>query len=245
LVWDRIEDSQDPADFETFLEAYPDSPLAPFARNRVKALQARSTADPPPPAPAREPEPSAAATEPSAAATGPAPTADPVPAAAAEPEPTSRPTPATSSVAALPPAATPAAPERDPVPREPEPEAAVPAPDPVSPGAWTETRVALVVGNAAYAHAPALANPRNDAAGMAAALRRLDFEVAEVVDVDRGGMLGALREFSRLLEDAEATTIAARMGPTARMSGLRRAQRPAGRHLRRRHQRIRRRPRPL
>lgn len=37
MVWDRIKDSQDPADFATFLETYPDSPLAPFARNRAQA----------------------------------------------------------------------------------------------------------------------------------------------------------------------------------------------------------------
>jgi hypothetical protein len=40
-----------------------------------------------------------------------------------------------------------------------------------------ETRVALVIGNSAYKHAPVLANPRNDAEGMAAALKRLNFDV--------------------------------------------------------------------
>lgn len=38
-------------------------------------------------------------------------------------------------------------------------------------------RVALVIGNAAYAHAPALANPLNDAADVSAVLGRLGFDV--------------------------------------------------------------------
>ena len=38
--------------------------------------------------------------------------------------------------------------------------------------ALAETRVALVIGNSAYKHAPALANPKNDAEGMAASLKR-------------------------------------------------------------------------
>ena len=35
-VWDRIKDSANPADFATFLEAYPSSPMAAFARNRLE-----------------------------------------------------------------------------------------------------------------------------------------------------------------------------------------------------------------
>jgi formylglycine-generating enzyme required for sulfatase activity len=69
--------------------------------------------------------------------------------------------------------------------------------------AWAETRVALVIGNAAYQHAPALANPINDASGVAAALRRLGFEVVEATDLDKSGMQRALHDFVRLLEDAD------------------------------------------
>jgi hypothetical protein len=44
-------------------------------------------------------------------------------------------------------------------------------------GPGTDRRIALVIGNAAYANAPRLANPVNDARDMAAALRQLGFEV--------------------------------------------------------------------
>ena len=39
-VWAAIQQSTNPADFETFLETYPTSPMAPFARNRLKELAA-------------------------------------------------------------------------------------------------------------------------------------------------------------------------------------------------------------
>lgn len=45
-----------------------------------------------------------------------------------------------------------------------------------------EKRVALVIGNGAYANATPLGNPPNDARAMAAMLRGLDFEVVEDVD---------------------------------------------------------------
>ena len=35
-VWDRIKDSANPVDFATFLETYPSSPMAAFARNRLE-----------------------------------------------------------------------------------------------------------------------------------------------------------------------------------------------------------------
>ena len=66
-----------------------------------------------------------------------------------------------------------------------------------------ERRVALVIGNGAYRYAPELTNPSNDAAGLAAALRRLGFTVEEKVDLDRNGTLAALHQFSRLLENAD------------------------------------------
>ena len=45
-------------------------------------------------------------------------------------------------------------------------------------------RVALVIGNGSYAHAPALANPLNDAADMGGALERLGFEVTRIENAD-------------------------------------------------------------
>src|SRR5262245_43890181 len=50
--------------------------------------------------------------------------------------------------------------------------------------ALAEKRVALVIGNSAYKYAPALANPKNDAEGIAAALKRLKFEVIAGLDLD-------------------------------------------------------------
>lgn len=67
-----------------------------------------------------------------------------------------------------------------------------------------ERRVALVIGNGAYRHAPALANPRNDAEDMAAALREIGWEVIDGVDLDRAGMEGAVRAFAGALAGASA-----------------------------------------
>jgi uncharacterized caspase-like protein len=62
--------------------------------------------------------------------------------------------------------------------------------------------VALVVGNGAYRHAPALANPGNDARAMAAALERLGFEVTLGVDLDRDALRATIRRFAERLDGA-------------------------------------------
>jgi len=49
-------------------------------------------------------------------------------------------------------------------------------------------RVALVIGNAAYQHAGELANTRNDAGDMAAALRMHGFEVLDGIDLDKAAL---------------------------------------------------------
>ena len=64
-------------------------------------------------------------------------------------------------------------------------------------------RVALVVGNAAYEHAPALRNPGNDAGGIAAALGALDYEVIQALDVDRNGFFDKLDEFTEASRGAD------------------------------------------
>jgi uncharacterized caspase-like protein len=69
--------------------------------------------------------------------------------------------------------------------------------------AAAQKRVALIIGNAAYAHAGQLANPANDAADMAAALKGLDIEVIVGLDLDRRGFDASLRAFSRALADAD------------------------------------------
>ncbi len=59
-----------------------------------------------------------------------------------------------------------------------------------------------MVGNAAYTDRP-LRNPVNDARLMQATLRELGFEVQVATDVDRRGLLGALRDFEARARGAE------------------------------------------
>jgi uncharacterized caspase-like protein len=65
-----------------------------------------------------------------------------------------------------------------------------------------EKRVALVIGNSAYRHAPVLDNPRNDAADMAAAAERLGFKVIKGIDLDKTGMDRTIRQFAEALKGA-------------------------------------------
>jgi tetratricopeptide (TPR) repeat protein len=67
-----------------------------------------------------------------------------------------------------------------------------------------ERRVALVIGNSAYAAAPRLANPKNDAEAIAAALRRVGFTKVTVhADLDRNQLLDALQRFAAEAEKAD------------------------------------------
>ena len=68
-------------------------------------------------------------------------------------------------------------------------------------------RVALVVGNSTYAHIGRLPNPENDAADMAAALRRLGFEVTTEYDADRVELTEALRAFTRQSAGADISLV--------------------------------------
>jgi formylglycine-generating enzyme required for sulfatase activity/uncharacterized caspase-like protein len=62
--------------------------------------------------------------------------------------------------------------------------------------AFAEKRVALVIGNGAYQHAPKLENPKRDAAAIAESLRRLGFsEVRMQTDLTQAQMLSELRSF--------------------------------------------------
>jgi len=70
--------------------------------------------------------------------------------------------------------------------------------------AAAQKRVALVIGNSAYVHAGALANPANDAQAIAAALQDQGFEVLLGLDLDKSGFDGKVRDFSRVLSEAEA-----------------------------------------
>src|SRR5260370_15309357 len=63
-------------------------------------------------------------------------------------------------------------------------------------------RVALVMGNGAYAHVSALPNPPNDARSVAKSLRDIGFAVSEDVDLARAAMQKMTRDF--LLEAVQA-----------------------------------------
>jgi hypothetical protein len=65
------------------------------------------------------------------------------------------------------------------------------------------TRLALVIGNAKYQHAPELANPANDAQDLAQALRAVGFDVIEQRDATREGMAAAVHDFSDRLTGAD------------------------------------------
>lgn len=69
--------------------------------------------------------------------------------------------------------------------------------------AQTPRRVALVIGNAAYAHAGALRNPVNDATDVAEKLGRLGFEVSLAHDKDGRAMTGLIRDFRARLAGAD------------------------------------------
>lgn len=69
--------------------------------------------------------------------------------------------------------------------------------------ARAETRIALVVGNSTYVHAPRLQNPRNDALALIDRLRGLGFEVIEGLDLDRATFGEKLKEFGERSASAE------------------------------------------
>lgn len=69
--------------------------------------------------------------------------------------------------------------------------------------ASVEKRVALVIGNGAYVHAPPLPNPANDATLMAETFRGLGFQVIEGTDVGKTEFDAKIREFARLLTTAD------------------------------------------
>jgi uncharacterized caspase-like protein len=74
---------------------------------------------------------------------------------------------------------------------------------PTAAGAASDRRIALIIGNGAYQHTSILQNPRNDASDLAAALRRLGFEVMQGVDLDKRSMERTIREFGVKLSGAD------------------------------------------
>jgi len=71
-----------------------------------------------------------------------------------------------------------------------------------------ERRVALVIGNSAYQAVPRLANPANDAAQVAAALKANGFaSVRTVNDATRAGLISALSAFQREADNSDWAVI--------------------------------------
>lgn len=73
--------------------------------------------------------------------------------------------------------------------------------------AQTEVRVALVIGNGAYSHVPALPNPRNDSQKIAQKLTAIGFQVTEQENLTNEGFRRALRDFARLANGADMALI--------------------------------------
>lgn len=105
------------------------------------------------------------------------------------PVPRDAPSPATQPAAAPAPQQTGAAP--------------APSPAPVSLG----KRMALVIGNGAYAHVKPLPNPANDARAVARSLRDIGFTVSEGVDLDRASMQKVTRDFLREAARAQVAVV--------------------------------------
>jgi hypothetical protein len=73
--------------------------------------------------------------------------------------------------------------------------------------AHADKRVALVIGNGAYQHTPALINPKNDAEAIDKKLRELGFATILATDLDRTGMNDALDRFSRTVGGADIALV--------------------------------------
>ena len=68
-------------------------------------------------------------------------------------------------------------------------------------------RVALVIGNASYAHAPSLANPLNDATDIGASLERLGFAVTQLPNASRVELWDGLQQFSLAASASEMAVV--------------------------------------
>jgi TPR repeat protein len=73
--------------------------------------------------------------------------------------------------------------------------------------AQAEKRIALVIGNGAYAKVPRLPNPTKDSAAMAALLRKVGFDVVEKADLSADAMRHVLRDFSEHVHDADIAVV--------------------------------------
>jgi formylglycine-generating enzyme required for sulfatase activity len=77
-----------------------------------------------------------------------------------------------------------------------------------APAAYAEKRVALVIGNGAYAKAAKLPNPARDAGAVETMLRRAGFDIVDVKrDLGRDAMRRALRDFSDKVREADIAVV--------------------------------------
>jgi tetratricopeptide (TPR) repeat protein len=103
-----------------------------------------------------------------------------------------------------PPQTTPSTPSAEPQPTA----ASTPVPPPAAATSTnTGPRVALVIGNGAYAHVKALPNPPNDARSIARSLRDIGFVVSEGIDLDRAAMQKTTRDFLREAARAQVAVV--------------------------------------
>ena len=70
-----------------------------------------------------------------------------------------------------------------------------------------ETRVALVIGNSAYAHGGRLTNPANDATAVAQSLRTVGFTVVLQTDLGKDALEAALKSFTRTSSGADIALV--------------------------------------
>jgi uncharacterized caspase-like protein len=71
-----------------------------------------------------------------------------------------------------------------------------------------DTRVALVIGNSAYANAPALAKPRRDAEAIAQLFKQIGFDQVQLVlDADNAAFRKAIRQFDEISAAADIAVV--------------------------------------
>jgi tetratricopeptide (TPR) repeat protein len=87
------------------------------------------------------------------------------------------------------------------------PPASTPAQPPPAASGSAGRRVALVIGNGAYASVKALPNPPNDARSVAKSLRDIGFTVSEGTDLDRAAMQKMTRDFLREAARAQVALV--------------------------------------
>src|ERR1700738_4036366 len=78
----------------------------------------------------------------------------------------------------------------------------------ISSAARAENRVALVIGNSAYQHVPALTNPANDAKAVTDILKSAGFDVSLKMDLNQSDLRREVRNFAAALTEKGPDTIA-------------------------------------